>query len=110
MALPELPTDASYQNPTAAQPQAFAELSVSGTQLHYTGSDSVAEGSSYTVTVPVTGAVNYEDYTVTVTLIRYPVLPADSRGRQRKRHLCAGPDGDHHGGKLTRIPLPALDQ
>lgn len=68
MALPELPTDASYQNPTAAQPQAFAELSVSGTQLHYTGSDSVAEGSSYTVTVPVTGAVNYEDYTVTVTL------------------------------------------
>lgn len=67
VALPELPTGASYQNPTAAQPQAFAELSVSGTQLHYTGSDSVAEGSSYTVTVPVTGAVNYEDYTVTVT-------------------------------------------
>lgn len=80
VALPELPAGASYQTPSAAQPQAFEELSVSGTTLHYTGSASVEEDSSYTVTVPVTGAVNYQDYTVTVTLTGTPTYQLTVEG------------------------------
>ena len=66
--LPALPKGASYGAPATTDSQVL-KPAVNGTQLTYEGSADVAEGTSYTVTVPVTGAVNYEDYTITVTLL-----------------------------------------
>ena len=64
--LPGIPTGAVYGNPTGSAD--LTSLSIEGSVLHYTGGASIAEGQKYEITVPVTGATNYENYNITITL------------------------------------------
>ena len=54
--LPALSKGASYGAPATTDSQVL-KPAVNGTQLTYEGSADVAEGTSYTVTVPVTGEI-----------------------------------------------------
>ena len=65
--LPALPEGASYGTPTTTDSAAVGSLSIAGDRLNYSGG-SISDGAVYTVTVPVTGAMNFNDYTITVTL------------------------------------------
>ena len=64
--LPAIPGDASYGTPNASA--GLTGLSIADGVLSYTGGESITVGQEYTITVPVSGSVNYEDYDVTVTL------------------------------------------
>ena len=63
--LPAIPDGASYGTPTGSD---VTDMSITDGVLHYTGGSGVTSGGTYTITVPVTGAANYVDYTITVTL------------------------------------------
>ena len=63
--LPGLPDGASYGTPTSSD---VTGMSITGGVLHYTGGSGIVKDQTYTVTVPVTGATNYVDYDITVTL------------------------------------------
>lgn len=64
--LPAIPDGASYGTPTSSD---VTGLSITdGNILHYTGGSGIVKDQTYTVTVPVTGATNYDDYNITVTL------------------------------------------
>ena len=64
--LPGIPDGASYGTPTSSD---VTGLSITdGNILHYTGGSGIVKDQTYTVTVPVTGATNYDDYNITVTL------------------------------------------
>ena len=64
--LPGLPDGASYGTPTGSD---VTGLSITdGNILHYTGGSGIVKDQTYTVTVPVTGATNYVDYNIIVTL------------------------------------------
>ena len=65
--LPAIPDGASYGTASYSGSD-LTGLTVSGGKLSYTGGENIAEGQEYTVTVPVTGATNYENYNITVTL------------------------------------------
>ena len=67
--LPVIPAGASYGEPTYdGSDGAVTGLSIKDGVLHYTGSSGIVAASEYTVTVPVNGGTNYEDYNITVTL------------------------------------------
>lgn len=64
--LPAIPDGASYGTPTSSD---VTGLSITdGNILHYTSGSGIVKDQTYTVTVPVTGATNYDDYNITVTL------------------------------------------
>lgn len=67
--LPAIPAGASYGTPTyTGSDGAVTGLSITGGKLSYTGGNGIVKDQTYTVTVPVTGATNYDDYNITVTL------------------------------------------
>ena len=63
--LPGLPDGASYGEPSSND---VTGMSITGGVLHYTGGSGIVKDQTYTVTVPVAGATNYNDYQITVTL------------------------------------------
>lgn len=63
--LPAIPDGASYGTPTSSD---VTGMSITGGVLHYTGGSGIVKDQTYTVTVPVTGATNYDDYNITITL------------------------------------------
>lgn len=63
--LPGLPDGASYGEPSSND---VTGMSITGGVLHYTGGSGIQANQQYTVTVPVAGATNYNDYQITVTL------------------------------------------
>ncbi len=66
--LPELPEGASYGELESSLPSSFAhDFKIENGILHYRGGI-VTAGSQYTVTVPVDGGSNYNNYNITVTL------------------------------------------
>ena len=64
--LPGLPDGASYGEPSSND---VTGMSITGGVLHYTGGSGIVKDQTYTVTVPVNGGTNYENYDITVTLI-----------------------------------------
>lgn len=67
--LPTIPAGASYGAASYdGSDGAVKDLSIEGGVLHYTGGSDVTSGGTYTITVPVTGATNYVDYNIAVTL------------------------------------------
>ena len=69
LTLPTLPAGASYGAPTVGGTTAalISAQSVSGTTLTYS-TTSQANNTSATITIPVTGATNYNNYNVVVTV------------------------------------------
>lgn len=65
--LPALPAGASYGTPTYAGNVVCSNASASGTTLTFDAAASTA-GQTGTITVPVTGATNYNNYNITVTI------------------------------------------
>ena len=63
--LPAIPDGASYGTPTGSD---VTGLTITGNVLSYTGGSGIVKDQTYTVTVPVAGATNYLDYSITVTL------------------------------------------
>lgn len=63
--LPAIPDGASYGEPSSND---VTGLTITGNVLSYTGGSGIVKDQTYTVTVPVTGATNYADYNITVTL------------------------------------------
>ena len=63
--LPDIPDGASYGTPTSSD---VTSLSITDGVLHYTGGSGIVKGQTYTVTVPVNGGKNYNNYEITVTL------------------------------------------
>ena len=67
--LPPIPEGASYGEPEySGGDDAVTSLSITDGILHYSGGSGIMSGGNYTVTVPVAGSSNYEDYDITVTL------------------------------------------
>ena len=65
--LPALPSGASYGTPSASGIISITDMSISGSTLTYTAPASTPAQTG-TVTIRVTGAVNYSDYDITVTV------------------------------------------
>ncbi|MBA4689003.1 MAG: leucine-rich repeat protein [Candidatus Galacturonibacter soehngenii] len=65
--LPTLPAGASYSTPIASGKIKITDMSITGSTLTYTASASKA-GENATMTIPVTGATNYKDYNILVTV------------------------------------------
>lgn len=65
--LPTLPTGAHYGPPAVGGPFTMTGMNISGTTLTYTAPPSTA-GETGTMTIPVTGATNYNDYNIVVTV------------------------------------------
>lgn len=63
--LPDIPDGASYGTLTSSD---VTSLSITDGVLHYTGGSGIVKGQTYTVTVPVNGGKNYNNYEITVTL------------------------------------------
>ena len=63
--LPAIPDGASYGTPACND---VTGMSITDNVLSYTGGSGIVKDQTYTVTVPVTGATNYLDYSITVTL------------------------------------------
>lgn len=64
--LPALPTGASYGTPRGDDN--LTGLTLRDGKLTFTMGDNLNAGETCTVTIPVTGAKNYNDYTLTITL------------------------------------------
>jgi uncharacterized repeat protein (TIGR02543 family) len=65
--LPTLPTGASYGTPVAGGAITMTGMSIAGTTLTYTAPASTS-GQTGTMTIPVTGATNYNNYSIVVTV------------------------------------------
>lgn len=65
--LPTLPTGANYGTPMASGKIEITDMSITGSTLTFTASASKA-GENATMTIPVTGATNYKDYNILVTV------------------------------------------
>ena len=76
--LPDIPDGASYGDPNTSDD--LTDLAITGSTLSYTGGSSVTSGGTYTITVPVTGATNYVDYTITVTLTGKEIVTVEAEG------------------------------
>ena len=74
--LPDIPDGASYGTPTS---DAVTNMSITDGVLHYTGGSDIT-GGTYTITVPVTGATNYLDYNITVTLTGKEIVTVKAEG------------------------------
>ena len=76
--LPAIPDGASYGTPTSSD---VTGLSITdGNILHYTGGSGIVKDQTYTVTVPVTGATNYDDYNITITLTGKEIVTVEAEG------------------------------
>ena len=78
--LPDIPDGASYGDPNTSDD--LTDLAITGSTLSYTGGSSVTSGGTYTITVPVTGATNYVDYTITVTLTGKKIVTVEAVGSE----------------------------
>ena len=67
--LPALPDGASYGTPSTQDSQYITGLKVEQNRLTFTGTNAVEIEDTYTITLPVTGATNYKDYTITIALV-----------------------------------------
>ena len=76
--LPDIPDGASYGTPTS---DAVTNMSIADGVLHYTGGSDIT-GGTYTITVPVTGATNYFDYNITVTLTGKKIVTVEAVGSE----------------------------
>lgn len=76
LTLPTLPTGASYGTPQAGGTVNMTAMSVNDTTLTFTAPSATA-GQTGTITVPVTGATNYNNYSVTVTITYVAKTPQD---------------------------------
>ena len=65
--LPAIPAGASCGEPQYTGSD-LTDLKISGNTLSYAGGRGVKKGQIYTVTIPVNGGANYQDYTIKVTL------------------------------------------
>jgi uncharacterized repeat protein (TIGR02543 family) len=65
--LPDLPIGASYGTPVAGGTIAMTSMSIAETTLTYTAPASTT-GQSGMITIPVTGATNYNNYNIVVTV------------------------------------------
>ena len=74
--LPDIPDGASYGTPTSND---VTDMSITDGVLHYTGGSDIT-GGTYTITVPVTGATNYFDYNITVTLTGKEIVTVKAEG------------------------------
>ena len=72
--LPALPIGASYGSPTSGGAITMTNMSVAGNTLTYTAPASTA-GQTGTMTIPVTGATNYNDYSIVVTVTYTAKIP-----------------------------------
>ena len=75
--LPDIPDGASYGTPTSND---VTDMSITDGVLHYTGGSGVTSEETYTITVPVTGATNYLDYNITVTLTGKEIVTVKAEG------------------------------
>lgn len=75
LSLPKLPEGASYGTPTTNDGNFVVDLKVENGKLSYKGTGNVKNDGKYEVRVPVTGAKNYSDYTIVVTLTGEDKLP-----------------------------------
>ena len=76
--LPDIPDGASYGTPTSND---VTDMSITDGVLHYTGGSDIT-GGTYTITVPVTGATNYLDYNITVTLTGKKIVAVEAVGSE----------------------------
>ena len=76
--LPDIPDGASYGTPTSND---VTDMSITDGVLHYTGGSDIT-GGTYTITVPVTGATNYLDYNITVTLTGKKIVTVEAVGSE----------------------------
>ena len=67
VSIPTLPAGASYGTPVASGTIAMTGMGIAGTTLTFTAPESTA-GQTGTMTIPVTGATNYNDYSIVVTV------------------------------------------
>lgn len=67
--LPQPPDGAVFGAPVCSDAAAVTGMQITGNTLFYQGGSSVAGNQVYTVTIPVSGGGNYNDYQITVTLI-----------------------------------------
>lgn len=74
--LPNLPTGARYGTPATGGAIEMTGMSIAGTTLTYTAPES-EEGQTGTITIPVTGAANYNDYSIVVTVTYTAKEPQD---------------------------------
>lgn len=65
--LPDIPEDSNYGTPVAGGTTMMTDMSISGNTLTYTAPASTT-GQSGTMTIPVTGATNYKNYNIVVTI------------------------------------------
>ena len=77
--LPGLPDGASYGEPSSND---VTGMSITGGVLHYTGGSGIQANQQYTVTVPVAGATNYNDYQITVTLTGKEIVTVEAVGSE----------------------------
>ena len=75
--LPGLPDGASYGTPTGTD---VTGMSITNGVLHYTGGSDITGEQEYTITIPVDGGTNYEDYTITVTLTGKEIVTVKAEG------------------------------
>lgn len=76
LTLPALPAGASYGTVSASGDLIDGTPTVSGTTLTYS-TTSQTDGTTATITIGVTGATNYNDYSVTVTVTAKDKNPAE---------------------------------
>ncbi len=84
--LPALPEGAEY-GIYSIDSDVVVYGDISNGQFHYTGGSNVETGEEYEVTVPVTGAVNYYDYDIIITLVGTDKKPVTITGVQAAEGL-----------------------
>lgn len=68
--LPQPPDGATFGDPVySVGSDTVVRVEITGNTLAYEGGSGITKGQEYEITVPVNGGTNYENYTITVTLI-----------------------------------------
>ena len=68
--LPQPPDGATFGDPVySVGSDTVVRVEITGNTLAYEGGTGITKGQEYEITVPVNGGTNYENYTITVTLI-----------------------------------------
>lgn len=93
--LPTLPAGAHYGPPAAGGSITMTGMSISGTTLTYTAPSSTA-GETGTMTIPVTGATNYNDYNIVVTVTSFSKTAVTVTGITAASNLTY--NGNSHTG------------
>lgn len=93
--LPTLPSGASYGTPAAGGAITMTGMSINGTTLTYTAPSSTA-GESGTMTIPIKGARNYNDYNIVVTVTSFSKTAVTVTGITAASNLTY--NGNSHTG------------